>query len=108
MTVGELLARVSSRELSEWMAYAEIEPFGEVRADLRAGIIASTVANTARDPKKRRRPFQPREFMPRFERPRRQQTWQEQLHIVEMMNVAFGGRDLRATGPASAAASERM
>ena len=107
MTVRELLARVSSRELSEWMAYAKIEPFGEVRADLRAGIIASTVANTARDPKKRRRPFQPREFMPRFER-QRQQTWEDQLRYVEMLNVAFGGRDLRPTGPASAAASERM
>ena len=101
MTVRELLARVSSRELSEWMAYAKIEPFGEMRADLRAGIIASTVANTARDPKKRRRPFQPREFMPRFERQQRTQTWQEQLHIVEMMNVAFGGRDLRGGSPSA-------
>lgn len=73
------------------MAYDRIEPFGDGRADLRAGIVASTVANTARDPKKRARPFAPREFMPRF----RAQSWQDQLAIVEVINAAVGGRDLR-------------
>lgn len=92
-TVGELLARISSRELAEWMAYYRIEPWGEERDDLRAGIVASTVANTARDPRKRPRPFRPRDFMPDFGRP--EQTWQEQLQLVEMFNRAFGGRDLR-------------
>jgi hypothetical protein len=94
MTVGELLARISSRELSEWAAYFELEPFGEERADVRAALVAATVANTARDPKKRRRAFQVQEFMPRFER-KPKQTWEEQLALVEMFNVALGGRDLR-------------
>jgi hypothetical protein len=31
--------------LSEWQEYYSIEPFGEERADLRAGIIAATVEN---------------------------------------------------------------
>jgi len=93
MTVSELLARISSRELAEWMAYAQLEPFGEERADLRAGIVAATVANTARDPRKRARPFAARDFMPRFGR--RRQTWQEQLRIVEHWNRLLGGRDLR-------------
>lgn len=66
MTVGELLARISSRELTEWMAYAQVEPFGEERGDLRAGIVASTIANVNRDTKKRRKPFEPEEFMPKF------------------------------------------
>ena len=40
---------MSSLELSEWLAYSRIEPIGrEQRADLRAGIIASTVANSQR------------------------------------------------------------
>jgi hypothetical protein len=95
MTVDELLHRISSRELAEWQAYFRLEPFGEERADLRAAIIAATVANTARDPKRRRRPFRPEEFMPRFGRERLRQTWQEQLAIVEMLNVALGGHDLR-------------
>ena len=50
MTVAELLSRTTSRELSEWMVYYELEPFGEERADLRAGIVASTVANVNRAP----------------------------------------------------------
>lgn len=64
MTVAEMLARIDSRELTEWMAYAAIEPFGEERADLRAGIIAATIANANRDPKKQPKPFQPEAFMP--------------------------------------------
>lgn len=67
MPVAEMLSRISSHELSEWIAYAQVAPFGEERADLRAGIIASTVANANRDPKKRRKPFEPREFMPSFD-----------------------------------------
>lgn len=67
MPVGQLLASISSRELTEWQAFFRLEPFGEERADLRAGIIASTMANTARDPKQRPRPFEPREFMPQFD-----------------------------------------
>lgn len=95
MTVQELLARISSRELAEWAAYFSLEPFGEERADLRSAIVAATMANTARDPKKRRRAFTPPEFMPRFER-RQPQTWEQQLRIVEMFNIALGGKDVRA------------
>lgn len=95
MTVGELLARISSRELGEWMAYYELEPFGEPRADLRAGIVASTVANTARDARRRARPFKPQDFMPKFAGGRREQTWQDQLRFAEMMTSALGGKDLR-------------
>lgn len=49
MTVAELLARISSRELSEWMAYYSIEPFGAERDNLHAGIIASATVNLWRD-----------------------------------------------------------
>lgn len=98
MTKGEILARMSSHEISEWIAFANVEPFGEDRADLRAGIIASTIANANRDPDKRKKPFTPAEFMPDFEvKPEeKQQTWQDQKMIVEMLNAAFGGKDLRS------------
>ena len=82
MTVRELLARMDSRELAEWQAYYRLEPFGQERADLRAGIVASTLANIHRDPK--RKAFAPEDFMPRFEGPEadrgprsRPQPWQE-------------------------------
>lgn len=78
------------------MAYAGLEPFGEERADLRAGIVASVVANTARDPKAQRDPFTPQEFMPKFEsKEAPEQTPEQMLSIVEMLNAAFGGQDLR-------------
>ena len=71
MALGKNIAEVeefSSRDVAEWMAYASIEPFGEERADLRAGIIASVIANVNRDPKKRATPFTPQDFMPFVER----------------------------------------
>jgi len=48
MPVGELLARMSSRELTEWMAFHELEPFGSEQDDLRTGVVASTMANLFR------------------------------------------------------------
>ncbi len=45
MTVSELLARISSAELTEWMAFDAIDPFGNWRADLRTGILAAVTAN---------------------------------------------------------------
>lgn len=64
------------------MAYYKIEPFGEERADLRAGIIASVIANANRDSK--RKAFEPKDFMPRFEA-KGPQTWQEQMAIMQMI-----------------------
>jgi len=42
-TVSQLLAETSSRELSEWMAYYNIEPFGGKRADLQAATVVQAV-----------------------------------------------------------------
>lgn len=67
MTVRQLLASLDSAELTEWMAFDRMEPIGEFRADLRAGIIASTVANYGgRDIREARKPS---DFMPLLERP---------------------------------------
>lgn len=92
MTVGELLDRISSRELSEWMVYAQLEPFGEARADLRAGIVASTMANTVRDPKRRKKPFGPEEFMPQFDKepqtPDEQKSHMETLAALGLAKVS--------------------
>lgn len=65
MTVGELLERVSSRELSEWMAYYALEPFGQERGDLQAGVVASVMANAWKGAKERRT-FEPGDFMLQF------------------------------------------
>ncbi len=48
MTVEEMLGRIHSPELSEWMAYASIEPIGEKRMDLRFAMLACTISNGIR------------------------------------------------------------
>ena len=89
MTVGELLSRISSRELTEWRAYCLREPFGEERADLRAGIVASTTANVFR--KSGTQPYKAQDLMPKFGREK--QDWREQLARVKAINAAMGGRN---------------
>lgn len=81
------------------MAFAQVEPIGPSRGDLQAAIVASTVANTARDAKKHPQPYEPSGFIPDYWNRQRQQSWEEQLRIVELLNVAFGGRDLRPPSP---------
>lgn len=94
-----MLASIPSRLLSEWMLFAQIEPFGEERADRRAGIVASTVANVNRDPKIRREPWRADDFMPQYDREDEpvpeQPKWMQMLATVEMWNAALGGQDLR-------------
>lgn len=105
MTVAEMLQRISSAEITEWAAYYMLEPFGEDRADLRSGIIASTVANVNRAEKQE--PYTPHDFMPKFDEqeeppedePEDTEQWRELLHRVEAINMAFGGRDVRHTRP---------
>lgn len=54
------------REFLEWQAYYRIEPFGEERADLRAGVVAATVANTSGTVKRGQRPYKASDFVLKF------------------------------------------
>ena len=91
-----MLARMSGRELAEWVAFDAIDPIGAGRGDLQAAIVASTIANVWRP--KNKRAYKIQDFIPKFKRPKkRRQTWQQQLTMVEMLNAAFGGRDLRGS-----------
>ena len=58
-----MLASMSSREMTEWMAYYELEPFGEQRADLRSATVATVIAKTAGN-----KQAKPADFMPDFEK----------------------------------------
>lgn len=62
MTVAELGQRMSSVELSEWAVFFELEPL-DADSEWRAGLVASTIANVNRDPKKLSRAFSPEDFM---------------------------------------------
>lgn len=95
--VRGLYRAISNPQLIEWEAYYLLEPFGEERDDLRAGIISSTVANVFRS--KRSKTFAPRDFMPRIDesssRKTRDQTPGEILAAAEMLNAMLGGKDYR-------------
>ncbi len=52
--------------LREWMAYFEIEPFGEERADLRSAIACMTTAQAMGLKKNGGGKFSLKDFMPEF------------------------------------------
>lgn len=99
MTVRELLQRIDSYELSEWMAYYSLEPFGQDRGDIGPAIVAATVANANRVPDTP--PYDLKDFLPTFElepeKDLQSPAWRQQLAIVELLNSAFGGEDLRSS-----------
>jgi hypothetical protein len=89
-TVDELLGRVTSRELTEWMAYERLEPFGEWRADLRAALVAMVMANAWRG--KDQKAFTIEDFMLKFDgEPKRDQTVEDQLRMFELLTGALSG-----------------
>jgi len=57
--VREIEDSMPATELTEWALFYEQHPFGEFRADLRAGIVASVVAQTAGN-----KNAKPSQFMP--------------------------------------------
>ena len=60
-----MLAGAPIKLLYEWMAYFEIEPFGEERADVRNAITCMTIAS-AGGMKKSGGKFTLKDFMPEF------------------------------------------
>ena len=62
-----MLNTYSANELREWRAYFSIYPFKEDRADMRAGIIASTLANVNRG--KGQSAYEPKDFIVEYNKP---------------------------------------
>lgn len=89
---------MSSKEFAEWMAYAQIEPFGDERADMRMAILASLIANVNRDPKKKSTPYEVSDFMPKFEASE-PISKEEALAAIDAamtsLVLATGGKDFR-------------
>lgn len=69
-------------ELTQWMAYEMIEPFGERRADLRMGISTAALLNRQRS--RGMRMVQPKDLMPNFDAAYKPaQTTDEMKALVE-------------------------
>ena len=85
-----MLAEMSAPLLAEWLAFWRLEPWGEQRADLRAGIVAA--ACTAPWAGRGKAP-RPADFMPDFDgsRGRRgRQTREEMVAAAKRMAGIFG------------------
>ena len=93
----DLLSRLTSSELSEWQAFYRIEPFGEFRADLRAGTIASPLVNL--QVKKGHRRTKPSDWIMEFI-PDEPQSPEEMKRILQAFAQAAQKRAKRmARGP---------
>lgn len=99
MPVAELLDRMSSREFSEWMAFYEIEPFGEERADLRQALTTSAVHNSIQAQTKRPKWTKPEDFMPFSDKaqPKRDVATPEAPEVLKGKLLAFAGGKHRAS-----------
>lgn len=91
-SVRECQAHISSTEFSEWQAYDLLEPFGSDRQAMYFGTVAATIANAHATKQSQTRQWY--DFFPPYEFSKHQTT-EEQIHIVELLNEAFGGIDVR-------------
>jgi len=87
-TVEELKATITARELMNWIAFYELDPWGEKRADLRAGIVASTVYNMQRGTAKA---LKSSDFMPDF-------TPKEPQTVAEMQAILLASTGAQFSG----------
>lgn len=83
--VDRLARSLTARQLMEWEAYAELEPFDERRADYRTASIVQTIANVNRG--KNQKPYTLEEMLLKFgEQPKkRQQSPEEQMRILNLL-----------------------
>ena len=88
MTVREMLARIDSHELTEWRVFYGLNPWGPERADLRAGTVASVIANCHSTD----RTFKPSDFMPDFSEPEPEPQSDEDIRDMAIrINAMLGG-----------------
>ena len=89
-----MLARVSSRELTEWAAFEQIEgPIGDARLDHLFAMLQALIANANRD--KGKTAYTPEQFMPKWgvarQAERGEMDPQSILRAVKKANKALGG-----------------
>ena len=89
MALGLTLAEIEGLTVSEyrsWIAFYEEEPFGDVRADLRSGVVAAVIARTMGGRKSAR----PLDYMPIVaEQQKREQARMSQKERNAQMRHTF-------------------
>ncbi len=86
------MREVDAREFALWVAEYRIAPFGDMREDLRAGVVGSVIANVNR--RKGSPPFKPGDFVLKFGRERKspEQLEREAKVFVQQHNAAVNAR----------------
>lgn len=80
VNVDRMLSEIDSRQLSEWMAFANLDPFDESRADIRSAIVAQTVAAASGS----KRTFRLQDFMIQYgNREHKQQSLADAKMVVK-------------------------
>lgn len=87
-----LLRRLSVKQLTEWMAFAELEPFGPGREDLRAGVLAAVTANSAFGRGKGAKSYKPSDFFETLKPPTKRMSADELAAEAKRMTRSMGGR----------------
>jgi len=70
---------ITDRELMEWADFYHQEPFGELRNDIRAGLVCSLIANANRDTKRHPQPYEITDFLLYQERPPQKKQSAEEM-----------------------------
>lgn len=93
MTVGELLARIDSRELTEWEAYERVAgPLGQERLDHLFAMLQATIGNVNRS--RKQKAYEPAAFMPKWgvAKPAAgPMSGHDMLEAVKKLNRRMGG-----------------
>ncbi|MET3431434.1 hypothetical protein ABIC71_000912 [Herbaspirillum seropedicae] len=63
MSVRQAQSEISSKEFAGWLAFYQLEPFGDLVADRRHAVAVQTFANAHRDPKHKPEPYQEHDFI---------------------------------------------
>ena len=91
MSVRRAQAEIDSAEFSEWRAlYERVETFGEDRADLRAGIVASTIANFSGKVLKDHSSVSHEDYMPFRDKEEQKQSEADKVKAARMIALALG------------------
>jgi hypothetical protein len=86
-TIKELSEKLDSRELTEWMVYYSMEPWGSQIEGYRDALSCATVANAglfSSAPKLlKTKPFHPSDFLVKSAANMKQEVWQQQKLTME-------------------------
>jgi len=81
------LEHLSAHEFAEWMAYSQIEPWGEERADMRAALICKILADF--NTPKGKQPMKLSDFMLKFDQERKVQSTEELIGTAAQITAMY-------------------